>query len=122
MCQSLLVLLCIATIATPILAQIRTCQSVWQTTNEDGTADTATASGTTCKPVKGVPAGTCEATENTQANAICMFSLSQWGYRCCYQMTPVTFATPAAGATFATLGPGTVATPRNLKPSKNYSI
>uniref|UniRef100_A0A914XB80 Uncharacterized protein n=1 Tax=Plectus sambesii TaxID=2011161 RepID=A0A914XB80_9BILA len=116
MSKPLFALLYVAIFTSPVLAQIKTCGNVWQTTKEDGTADTIGDNGTPCTPMKGAPAGTCTGIATTEADAVCSFSAAVWGYRCCYQLTPVTFSTPAPGATFATLGPGTVATPQNLKP------
>uniref|UniRef100_A0A914WLA4 Uncharacterized protein n=1 Tax=Plectus sambesii TaxID=2011161 RepID=A0A914WLA4_9BILA len=109
--------LIVSVLTIPATAQIKTCLLAWQTTDPDGKVDAAGATGTPCTLVRGQPAGDCMAgATSPTGDALCIFSVSQQGYRCCYTLKEAAFSTPAPGMILPTLAAGSTATPRNLKP------
>uniref|UniRef100_A0A914WYS7 Uncharacterized protein n=1 Tax=Plectus sambesii TaxID=2011161 RepID=A0A914WYS7_9BILA len=114
----------VSTFTASVLAQptYGPCGDFTRTRDPAGALETAATMSITCTPTRGVASGSCEfdAPEATGLNAVCTYNYftAPASWVCCYDLSKATytFATPAPGVTWSTVGPGSTVVPQFLKP------
>ena len=110
------------------LISLSACGDFTRTRDPAGALETAATMSITCSPVRGVASGNCEemAPGATGLNAVCTYNYftAPASWVCCYDLSKATytFATPAPGVTWSTVGPGSTVVPQFLKPGKQVLV